>query len=104
MPVEIYFPTALTIAFAPGRAVEIRAGEVLPLDEKLAARLRKHHGAIDAQAEHKDAPRISIETRTLSAVEAARVAPPLSEELLLRDFANRQRIDTLRAHLAASKK
>jgi hypothetical protein len=102
MTTELYFPFAMTIALAPGKAVEIKAGEVLALDDALAAHLTKRSGVIRAQDVHKEARRIAIEGRLVDPERAARLAPPVSEEALLRDFGTRKRLAALRAEFASA--
>jgi hypothetical protein len=99
---ELYFPQAMTIALAPGKAAQFHVDDVVDIPEPLASQLTRRTNIIAAQGAHKELRRWSLESRMLPPEKTTRVAPQLSEESLLRDFSTRKRLAALRAEMASS--
>lgn len=98
---ELYFPSSLTIGLGPGKAVEVRAGEVLAVPGDIVATLLKRNGVVEAGPNHSEARRISIEERSLPLEKAVMASPPLDEDRLLADHARRKAAAALRAEMEA---
>lgn len=77
--VEMYFMTGCAVAQGPGKALDVRAGDVVAVDAATAAALRRSGLAVPATASHADAPRT---LRFHADDVASRISPPLDQATL----------------------
>lgn len=77
--VEMYFRTGCAVGQGPGKALDVRAGDVVAVDAATAAALRRSGMAVPATESHADAPR----TQRLHPDDVAlRISPRLDQATL----------------------
>jgi hypothetical protein len=103
---ELYFPDALTIGLGPGEAIEVRAGEVVPVPGELVATLLKRRGVAEAGPGHSEARRVSVAEARLRIPThvQARLSPPLDDDRLLFEADKKQAAEKAREYLRSGRR
>lgn len=93
--VELFFPHSCVIGLDPGKAVEIRAGEIFAVDAELVDGLKRRFGPGLVEATHapKGTRRVTLEERKLDDAAAALASPPLDNRKLAAE--EKERTDAL---------
>lgn len=73
--IDLFFPYTFTLGLGPGKAVEIRAGEIFGVDAEIVPFLKRRFGASDAADAPKGTRRITLDERKLDDGAAALASP-----------------------------
>jgi hypothetical protein len=85
--VDLLFPHAFTLGLEPGKALKVKAGEILAVAADDVERLKIRFGATDAPTGPgaDDLPRVDVKKRLLPEKEALRLCPDVDLDKLAKD-------------------
>jgi hypothetical protein len=102
--IDVYFMHSMTIALAPGEAVECRGGEIMALPDELANKLlkRRPDQVSRVLGQHSDARRRTMEACVLGKELAAVIAPAHDEFAIIAAADKASKLATAKRFLASS--